>query len=780
MQKNKICSLLAVIIFSLTILSGLFVGCGKQDQQEEKPQELDVVRVVSDGMQITLKNKRVSLQFDLSNGNLIQLSSGDQALLNADKSVQNETAFGNFTLYLDLTTGDKWETRSSVSELVCVSSRTQELASSEVIDLENGKKLRLVWDISFEHAGISYSGISVMAEIEVYNGSGETQWNYSVKNECEGITVVSMVCAQIGSISEENDFSLFYPMLEGELHDHAVTLAKQSKLRAGKDGYVYGVKNARSLSVSYPGSLSMQLMQLYNEDNGIYAYSKDTTNEFKKLNFGIFDGENEYDEGKVGASLSFSTYPFAEKGEQKNIAPIHIGVQNEGGWYEGADRYRNHLLSQNIRFHNYGETVKNFSGMIATIATQPNQRPTMAYDKNKVMGFSNDIETTLLDADNLGYDNMLLLGWSDKGFDTMYPDFKFMEAMGGESGFQSGVGKAQKNGDRVIAYLNAYSVNGDSEWSLSGNWENCAVKDENGNKYTMGWGSAAFTAMCPMSEGYSSALTEAAARLAKNGVNGLFFDQLMEMPATLCYDRTHGHKTPATAYGEGYEKVFTQIHAQMQKYTDDYIFLCEGINDAYIRYVDLPVGMWARLMKYRLNTEEENDPNVEPIYSMPEITRYTIPTKILGIQNEDGSSVEMNEHSYAFLMGDPILRSGGSTNPIATQLISIYEQYPEIYGQSVYIHSRGISTEQGLEIGAIVGENQFIISIYNPTDDLISGKVRLDLKKIGYKDSEVQSIKDVLNSGITKSFRDGAFTVEVEGRKFVSYIITLKNTESKK
>lgn len=776
MRKIRICSLFVAVMFLLTASAGIFAGCEKQGQ-EEKPRETDVVRVVSDGSKITLKNGRVSLQFDLSNGNLVQLSAGDQPLLNAGQSAENGASFGNFTIYADVTTGDRWETRASVGELVRVSSRAQNLTSSEVVDLDHGKELRLVWDLSFEHGGIAYSGISVEADIAVYDGDGETQWKYSIENACEGVTVVSMVCAQIGSISEQNDFSLFYPMLEGELHDHAVVLANESKLRAGKDGYVYAVKNARGLSVSYPGSLLMQLMQLYNAENGIYVYSKDTANEFKKLNFGIFDGENEYDEGNPGASLSVQTYPFAEQGEQKNIAPIRVGVQNEGGWYAGADRYRSHLLSGGIRFHDYGEIVTNFSGMIATIAAQPNQNPTMAYDKSKVMGFGNDIETTLLDVDNLGYDNMLLLGWNDNGFDTMYPDFKFMDAMGGEAGFSSGVKKAQKNGDRVIAYLNAYSVNGDSEWSLAGNRDRCAVKDENGNQYTMGWGSSAFTAMCPMSEGYANALTEAAARLARNGVNGLFFDQLMEMPATLCYDRTHGHQTPATAYGEGYEKVFSRIHAEMHKYSDDYIFLCEGINDAYIRYIDLPVGMWARLMKYRLNTEDEGNPEVEPIYSMPEITRYTIPTKVLGIQNEDGSSVEMNEHSYAFLMGDPILRSGGSTNPVASQLISVYEQYPDIYGKSIYIHSRGISAEPGLEIGAIVGENRLIVSIYNPTDDRISGEVKLDLEKIGYSDCEVQVIKDVFDNGITKRFRDGAFTIEVEGRKFVSYIISLKKTE---
>lgn len=775
-MKRKVANVLLAAIVAIPLFLCSLSGCGKTEESEKPPQtEKDMVRVIGDGTGTTLKNKKVSVKFDAESGSLIGLSAGDRPLLGEEGFSEGEgLPYGNFTLYVDVNTGDKWETSASEANLVRVTSRSQKVVS-EVEDVDGGKRLRLRWQISFGHAGRTYEGIAVGLDVDVKDGSAETEWRYSLKNDCAGVTVVSMVAAQVGGIAESNEFSLFYPMLEGELHADAVGLAKNGRLRAAKDGYVYGVKNARALSVSYPGSLSMQLMQLYNAERGVYLYSRDLSNEYKKLNFGIFDGANGYDgDTSAGASLSLTCYPFAEPGEETELAPVTLGVQEEGGWYAGSDSYRARLLGSDIRFRNYGETVKNFSGMIAAVATPSNQRPTMAYDKDKISGFASDISTTLLDVDNYGFDNMMLLGWNDKGFDTMYPDFTFMDAMGGEAAFRSGVAKAQDNGDKVIAYLNAYSVNGDSEWSKAGNWETCAVKDENGGKYTMGWGQSAFTAMCPMSAGYSSALISAAERLARNGVNGLFFDQLMEMPATLCYDRAHGHRTPATAYGEGYDKVFKGIHAEMRKYAEDYIFMCEGVNDAYIRYVDLPVGMWARLLKYRLNTADENNPDIEPIYSMPEITRYTIPTKILGIQNEDGSSVEMNEHSYAFMMGEPLLRSGGSTNAMMPRLISVYEQYPDIYGRSVYIHERGITAAAGLQAGAVVGENRFIVTVYNPTDSDVTGNVALDLEKIGYGGRTVDSIRDVLETGITKRFKDGAFAVEVGSRKFASYLITLQ------
>ncbi len=764
-----ICALLAgTLMFSVW-------GCGGDNQ--EQPQEKNKVQTISDTKFVTMGNGLLRLEFQKSDGSLVSFRDAKSELIGsiADSSRQDAiygTPYGNFTLYVDVNAGDKWNASANPEKLVRVGSRSQSLKESNISDIDGGKRLTLSWDVSFEAEGHNYSGISVELTVDMFDGKPYSEWRYALENHCEGVTVVSLVAAQLGGIAPEKKFSLFYPMLEGEIHADAVSLAEHSALRAGIDGYAFGTRNSRTLRVSYPGSLSMQLVQLFNDEEGLYLFTEDDTNEFKRLNFGIFDGESGYDaDCRAGASLSAEFYPFAEKGERAVLPTVIAGAQNEGGWYAGSDLYRAWKLTTPVRFLNYSDTVKNFRGLLAATATPSNGRPTFSYDVDAVPDYGNDISTMLAGVHNLGIHDMMLLGWSDDGFDTKYPDFNFMDAMGGETAFRSGVAKAQANGDRVYAYLNAYSVNGDSVWSRSGEFDKCAVKAEDGSYHSMGWGSFAFTAMCPMSDGYSKALIDAAARLAKNGVNGLFFDQLMEMPAELCFDRSHGHRTPATAYGEGYEKIFSGIHAEMKKYTEDYLFLCEGINDAYIKYVDVAGLMWGRPLKYRLNTSAgENEP---AIYSMPEITRYTIPTKVLGLWNEDSAAMTAAEHACAYLMGNPILRQGGSTNPVMSKIISVYEKYPDLFSDSVYLASRGVTADDRLQVGVIAGEGRFLVSLYNPGSEDIDVSVRVDSAAVGYA-GEVARVEDVLEIGISKRFKDGAFQAQVPAGNFVSYLITMK------
>lgn len=185
-------------------------------------------------------------------------------------------------------------------------------------------------------------------------------------------------------------------MLEGEIHEDAVSLAESSALRAGMDGYTFGTRNARTLRVSYPGSLSMQLVQLFNDEEGLFLFTEDDTNEFKRLNFGIFDSGNGYDaDCRAGASLSAEFYPFSEKGERADLPVVVAGTQNEGGWYAGSDLYRAWKLTTQVRFLNYSETVKNFRGLLASIATPSNGRPSFSYDVDAVPDYGNDISTTL-------------------------------------------------------------------------------------------------------------------------------------------------------------------------------------------------------------------------------------------------------------------------------------------------------------------------------------------------------------------------------------------------
>ncbi len=757
-------------------------GCGKNDDsvesesqsrsQSQGQSENSEVTAVQDENSIVVKNGKIRLEFQKYDGALVSLKGKGDENVGYGLNDGSGSVYGNFTLYVDIETDSKWEASADRTKLKKITSRGLPLKSSSVSELPSGKRVTMSWDASFSDSGKNYDGILVTLTVDVYKDKGYSEWNYTVKNDCEGVVVTSLVGTQACGINPSKDYTLFYPMLEGELHKHAVSMAENSALRAGIDGYTFGVSDSRELRVSYPGSLSMQLVQLYNENEGVYIFSKDDSATFKRLNFGIFDKDNGYDSDcKAGASVSVEYYPFAEYGDDAVLPTTVLGVQSSGGWYEGADHYRSALESRSRLFTNPSETAEKFYGLQASVQAPTNGVPTFAYDLDVTPDYGNDISTIASATETLGIDNLMILGWSEGGFDANYPDYRFSEKAGGESAFKSGVEKAKKNGDKIFAYINAYSVNSGSAWSKSGNLNSCAVLREDGSYQVLGFGSNSFTAMCPSAENFRKALTEAAERLAKNGVNGLFFDQLMEMPAELCFNKEHGHTSPATAYGEGYKKIFEEISTIMSKYTDDYAFFCEGINDAYIPYMDIAALMWSRPLGYKLNKDDEGG---EELFSAPEITRYTIPVKVLGLWNDDAASMAINEYSLAYLMGNPILRHGGSTNSVIKKYIDVYKAYPDIFAKGVFAASNGINTSATVNVGVLKGENRFVVNIYNPTDEAVSLSVNVDIEKLGYRGT-VERVENVFDKGNYKRFKNNAFETNVDAYGLVSYVITIKN-----
>ncbi len=119
-----------------------------------------------------------------------------------------------------------------------------------------------------------------------------------------------------------------------------------------------------------------------------------------------------------------------------------------------------------------------------------------------------------------------------------------------------------------------------------------------------------YVAMCPMSQAWQDAIVAAVERTRNNGADGYCLDQLMEMPGNLCYNEEHGHTTPAAAYAEGYDSLFTRINEITTG--SDCIYSCEGTCDAYLSYIDICGLMWARLFGNMMQ-------------AAPQITRYTLP-----------------------------------------------------------------------------------------------------------------------------------------------------------
>lgn len=694
-----------------------------------------------------INNGKISLELQKKDGGLISLKNGNREYLGGIEK-------GNFTIYYD-NTSDMWSTTDDLSRLTKVTSSQADEVAFETEENSDGM------DVKTEYTfGESKGGFLVSQTISLKDGEKTLSIKYSIKNQSKDKTIVAFVGAQLDDLKEDGA-SLFWPYNEGEILDNAVKRAKESSLSSGKQNYMYAVQNVKKISYSYPVGMSMQMMQLFDGKDSIYYYSKDSAYTYKKLNFGIFDGDNEYKQGSNAVSMSITHYPFVEPNKTVEIPQTVIGAGG-ANWYDGSDEYRNWVLSIGARMNDYGRKAKNLTGILAWKIRETSGKPNLCYDNQgpkTVEG--HDMASALGLVENIGIDTLYAMGWHEEGFDTKFPDYEFIEDLGGEKWFKSGVDKVNANGDTLMGYLNVYLVNNDSKWYLEYG-QKSATKKPDGSIYFYDWGAKApFVAACPKSEGFKKAIWEGADRLAKNGVTGCFLDQLMEMPPTLCFDKTHGHTTPATAYSEGYPELLDGICKAFEKYTDDYVLSCEGICDAWVRWIDVAGMQWSR----ELGWAEK---------SKPEITRYTIPVKMLGLWDFGSQIDTKTEYAYSFMMGNPILYRG-ALNVMISKYTEIYERYGDIYGKSVYIDKKGVTfSSDKTRYGVVAGENSFVITFANTSGEDVTERVYFDLEKMGYGGKEIASVSDLFVSGTMKSFKNNSFSVTAKNGEITAYLITLK------
>lgn len=658
---------------------------------------------------------------------------------------------GNWALNVDLSTDDPYKTNLKSTQTKKVNSRSfaPEIKINEEEDLAS---VTLKYEVSVKNGSVTYDGIIVTCYILLDKNANEVEIKYNVENNLDTPSVIVNFTGFIvsGLKDSEGSLNLFWPNKEGKI-------------------YTAGVKKAVStfkLSEQYPSPVSMQLVQLYDEEDSLYYYVKDNTREYKEFNFGAFNASGEYDNGTVSiqdkVSLSCTQYPFISNGNSKDLWTTVLGTDTEKEWYSGSDSYRNYLISSGMS-RDYNEYVSEWTGFTSTT----------------ISSFGNNLKTpyvgtgspdkVISDNDSNGVDSIVLFGWHEGGFDSMYPDYNFFEGEGyGEENFKKMVVSVHANGDKVLPYLNAHITALNSTWgntvvselnSLT-NVDNSAVKKvgfsrdlkvenyRNYMYYETYNTSTGYYATCPASDEYIAQISSVVERLAKCGVDGLWMDQMMEMPANLCYDPEHNHLNPATAYGEGYKKMYTSIDQIFKNYGIEYLIFAEGTTDAWIEYIDICSYMWARRL-YSLDNVNPGDG--QPM--SPNITKYTIPAKFLGIESYD----TVYNHAHAFLFGSPIK----GPNSVDAEIIRVYEDNKEIYMYGRYMDTLGIKYENKYVLSSVITSNEKSLGIqfYNNSNSKQKVFLEINLEELGIEGDITNIVNMFDNSQVT--FNGNKVTIEI-------------------
>ena len=780
---------LKIIAITLSICTLSCAGCRKKDSvfsintgndvsdnSEVVEQPKCPVTMRDENGVITLENGNISLSVNKANGNI-------SSVLNLIENIELIHGEGaNFTIAIDPTTSDVFKADHSNATTVMLQSKNfTPVITTEKLD--DNYQINLTFDLSFDHAGKEFSDIRVVNTIKLNCNESFFTCDYSIENSAAfDCVVINLTGAQMSGIKNQensNTWSLFYPYKEGKLYENIT------------DRINSGIGVGTKMQASYPSPMSMQLLQLYNEKASFDYSVLDPDGIYKEFNFGKFIGSKEYDAGSktdCQISMSCTQYPYVKNGNCGQVHPYRIGIGNEGGWYEGADRYREFLVSSGMTKVKNSITSE-WTGMTALIAQSSTNNVFASYEEGT---FATCYADWITQSDNNGIDTLCAIGWSEGGFDHNYPDYEFSAIQGGENAFGDMVQEIKANKDNIICYINAHIADKNSNFAkesssvapnltklyagtIKKSGFSYGVTDvSNYEKYmyyeTYDGGLSSY-AMSPASKDFQDAIIDAVQRLANKGVTGIWFDQLMEMPAYLDYDSCHGHTNPATAYAEGYKTLLEKCCEIMEKATNgNYIFVCEGVCDAYIKYIDCCGMMWGRKLG-STDTTMMND----KISWTSEITRYTMPTIMLGLGNETATSSDSNEFSRAFVMGNPILSSGAQSS--SGKIINIYNSAKKIYFEGRYLDQRGLSVGSEDVIASLIlgSDGTLGLQIYNNSENNISSmNVVIDTSDIGLAGKQIKSIINLTTGKMLTKTSNNSFTVNINALAIGAYKIVLE------
>lgn len=770
-NKKLLCGVAVLAAATMLPLS----SCGDPNSPPPSGGNADrAVTITTTDNLVTMENGNISLSVTSENGNI-----SDVTYLGKDvKLVGGEGA--NFSLTVDPTTKDVFQANHNGAAAVVLQSKnfTPEVKTEKIGD--NGK-ITLTYDLSFTYQDTLVSGIKVVNTLSLNRKDMYFTSDYTIKNDAQSDCVVvnftGMQISGIKDVAGQDAWSFFYPYKEGKLYSGIV--------KRINDGTGVGTK----MTAAYPSPMSMQLMQLYNGTASFDYSVLDSEGIYKEFNFGKYIGRGEYDEGRaVGDQISMSCtqFPFVKNGDNAVLSSYRVGAGGEGSWYEGSDRYREFLIASGMTKEKNGLTAE-WTGMNSLIA-QGNTGSVFATYENSPLG-STSYAQWMAQSDPYGIDTLCAIGWNEGGFDHNYPDYAFSEAQGGEESFGRMVEELNTNGDAIICYINAHIADEASTFATQASISNSgqtklqagaikkvgfksgetALEDYERYMYHETYGTLSAYAMSPASEDFQEAVLDAVQRLADKGVNGIWFDQLMEMPAYLDYDASHGANNPATAYSEGYRELLTECVRIMEEANNgDCIFVCEGVCDAYIKWIDCCGMMWQRKLGSTDTTNMQ-----DRVQWTSQITRYTMPCMMLGLEGVGTTSGSSNEFARAFVLGEPLLVSNYQDS--VTRIMNIYSSAKKIYFEGRYLDMRGLRCGNEDVIASLIqgSDGTYGLQLYNDNtrDAVTDMKVVIDPEAIGAKGKKVESVINLMTGERVSLSGENTFTVSLDTTAIGAYQI---------
>lgn len=474
----------------------------------------------------------------------------------------------------------------------------------------------------------SFGGKKVSAVLSIGVDEDGFSFNVSIDNTDSG-TVVGIKTLRISSFVEHGG-TLYFPDRAGQKMESPF-----KKLLSNMYGFQYPVPLSAQFLTYSTGKQSWSVKVL---DPGM---------NFKKIWL-----------GDVFRSLEVELYCFTEPGQKGQLPTVRLDAYN-GDWHLASDSYREwfdtwaHKIVQSPLIREM-PTVASVV-ILARPVDDASLRDVTKDQEHKTyagaLGVMN--AQSVLD----GFDACQLVGWHGTGHDTDYPLHEVSDPMGGSEGLKLLSSHMKNMGMQVGYYTNSRLGNINSP--ISDSIEEWKVKPADKMKIREKYGGEWFEILCPAAEGFIR-LTEEKARELTSDYHADFIqlDQIGAARSFLCFDQSHGHKTPASAWAEGYPAFIERVTEAGREENPGFWTWCEGAWEGAGQYLDLQQGGF-----WKFNSYSEY---------FPELYRYTFP--------------------YHPLMGDGFL--GGVSMWVGSEKlpgVKLIKDYSGFYLEARYMDDVGLA-----------------------------------------------------------------------------------------
>jgi hypothetical protein len=466
------------------------------------------------------------------------------------------------------------------------------------------------------------------------------------------------------------------------------------------------------------------------------------------------------------AGMWIVKYPFAASGASWESPELSLGIHS-GDWHWGGDRYRTWLASW-AEPADVPRKVQELIGGLREIGIKtPDGEVANAY--GSMVSLARQVREA---PHGVAF---LVAGWMYDGHDTYYPEYVPIPDLGGERGLVEAVDRVHELGVAVTAYVNGRLCNVETDtyrkhgkgWSVLGRAPGLGVNStdffELHEEWNRSWdrtkpGEGWFAVMCPDVKGWQDHLVGEVSRvIGRYRFDGIFLDQPGSYYGELCYNRKHGHTTPATAWGPGLLELFRRVRREMRRLDSDSILWTEGMNDAFGQYMDYSMDKNPLWLPMRIHPACE---------TFVEMWRYTLPARVI-VNDSRAYSYPPSQDpvygdNYLFVLGvrglnrstsrgiDTVTADGDVERARRSGVIEKIERL-WIEGGQYLFHGRFMD-DVGLEVSApdvlarlYRGRDGIAVPVWNTASRPATFDVSVDLDAVGVRRRPVRVLS--LDSG---------------------------------